>query len=184
MFIKNLVILSVWQVSQLVLDTQLMWSLVVRIMSYVLKLLMMIIFIIVLVESRKGNAWCCLNFSRSCRNPGSRALSHMVRSSLIWSNDQSSAWFVLRGSFSFFFSHVPLAFILLSFKTFVLFTWMYSTGRLFLAWEFFPWMQITFLNLSQLVQEVCLMNHLEEIKKKDKEKTNKSRTLDNPWAAH
>lgn len=27
-------------------------------------------------------------------------------------------------------------------------------------------MQITFLNLSQLVQEVCLMNHLEEIKKK------------------
>lgn len=27
-------------------------------------------------------------------------------------------------------------------------------------------MQITFLNLSQLVQEVCLMNHLEEIFKK------------------
>lgn len=40
--------------------------------------------------------------------------------------------------FFFFLSHVPLAFLLLRFKTFVLFTWMYSTGRLFLAWEFLP----------------------------------------------
>ena len=161
-----------------------MWSLIVRIIPSVLRLLMISIFIIVLIESRKGKAWFCLNFSRSCRNPGSRALSHMVRSSLIWSNDQSSPWFVLRGSFSFsFFSHVPLAFILLSFKTFVLFTWMYSTGRLFLAWEFFPWMQITFLNLSQLVQEVCLMNHLEEIEKRIKRRQTKAEhytTLEQP----
>lgn len=95
-----------------------------------------------------------------------RSLVTRVRSSLIWSYDQSSAWFMLRGSLlSCFSSHAPLAFVLLSFKTFVPFTWMYSTGRLFLVWEFWPWMQITFLNLSQLVQEVCLMNHLEKIKK-------------------
>lgn len=105
----------------------------------------------------------------------------MVSSSLIWSNDQSSAWFMLRGSFFSF--HVPLTFILLSFKTFALFIWMYSTGRLFLAWEFFPWMQITVLNLSQLVQEVCLMNHLEEIEKRIKRrKTNAEHytTLEQP----
>lgn len=40
--------------------------------------------------------------------------------------------------FFFFFLHVPLAFVLLSFKTFVLFTWMCSAGRLFRAWEFLP----------------------------------------------
>lgn len=33
-------------------------------------------------------------------------------------------------------------------------------------------MQMTFLNLSQLAQEVCLMNHLEEIKKIKRRKTN------------
>lgn len=45
-------------------------------------------------------------------------------------------------------------------------------------------MQITFLNLSQLVQEVCLMNHLEEIKKKriKRRKTNAEHytTLEQP----
>lgn len=46
-------------------------------------------------------------------------------------------------------------------------------------------MQITFLNLSQLVQEVCLMNHLEEIKKKKRIKGRKTNaehctTLEHP----
>lgn len=44
-------------------------------------------------------------------------------------------------------------------------------------------MQITFLNLSQLVQEVCLMNHLEEIEKRIKGRQTKAEhytTLEQP----
>lgn len=57
---------------------------------------------------RKGSlVSASLNSNQNCRNPGSISLSHVVRSSLIWSYDQSPAWFMLRGS-GFFSPMCPL----------------------------------------------------------------------------